>query len=48
MSSEPSPTPPATPYRERIDDGRLNAVAEHVRAWLFAPTTRVGQAAGAE
>ena len=22
-------------YRERIDDGRLQAVAEHVRAWLF-------------
>jgi integrase len=22
-------------YRERIEDGRLRAVAEHVRAWLF-------------
>lgn len=25
-------------YRERIDDGRLQAIADHVRAWLF-PTT---------
>jgi integrase len=25
----------ASKYRERISDGRLEAVAEHVRAWLF-------------
>jgi integrase len=24
-------------YRERIDDARLRAVADHVRAWLFPP-----------
>ncbi len=24
-------------YREGIDDARLNAVAEHVRSWLFSP-----------
>src|SRR5262249_34042522 len=26
-------------YRERIEDGRLRAVADHVRNWLFGPTT---------
>lgn len=26
-------------YRERIEDGRLKAVAEHVRRWLF-PTEK--------
>jgi len=26
----------ASVYRERISDARLKAVAEHVRAWLFA------------
>jgi hypothetical protein len=25
----------AAHYRERIDDGRLQAVVEHVRSWLF-------------
>jgi hypothetical protein len=24
-----------TAYREKISDGRLRAVGEHVRAWLF-------------
>jgi integrase len=24
-------------YRERVEDGRLKAVVEHVRAWLFGP-----------
>ena len=24
-------------YREQISDGRLKAVAEHVRGWLFPP-----------
>ncbi|HEX4129730.1 MAG TPA: HNH endonuclease [Pirellulales bacterium] len=27
-------------YRERIDDARLLAVVEHVRRWLFPPTTK--------
>jgi integrase len=26
-------------YRERIDDSRLKAVAEHVRTWLFGTPT---------
>jgi integrase len=25
-------------YRERIEDGRLKAVSEHVRSWLYPPT----------
>jgi integrase len=25
-------------YRQRIDDNRLKAVADHVRAWLFGQT----------
>ena len=25
----------ASVYRERISDGRLESVADHVRAWLF-------------
>jgi integrase len=29
-------------YRETISDERLKAVADHVRAWLFAQTTRGG------
>jgi integrase len=28
----------AAHYRERIEDGRLLAVVEHVRRWLFPPT----------
>jgi integrase len=37
-------------YRERIDDDRLRAVADHVRAWLFGETPDggpTGEAAGA-
>jgi len=30
-------------YRERIEDTRLRAVAEHVRAWLFSPATEKSQ-----
>jgi integrase len=31
-------------YRERIDDGRLRAVAQHVRAWLFGTAAKEGGA----
>jgi hypothetical protein len=27
----------ASDYRERISDGRLKAVTDHVRAWLYPP-----------
>jgi hypothetical protein len=27
----------ASVYRERIEDSRLRAVADHVHAWLFLP-----------
>ncbi|MSU77463.1 MAG: site-specific integrase [Gemmataceae bacterium] len=38
-----SPNDMAGFYRERIDDARLQAVAEHVRQWLFGtPTTEGG------
>jgi hypothetical protein len=35
-------------YRERIDDSRLRAVSEHVRAWLFgqAPDGTTGGSTG--
>ena len=35
-------------YRERIDDSRLQAVAEHVRQWLFGATPEDGTSEGAE
>jgi integrase len=35
----------AAAYRERISDARLQAVAEHVRGWLFGPAARVGTGA---
>jgi hypothetical protein len=28
----------AAHYRERIEDERLKAVTDHVRAWLFPPS----------
>jgi hypothetical protein len=30
----------ADQYRERIDDDRLKAVADHVRKWLFPKTKK--------
>jgi integrase len=30
-------------YRETISDARLRAVADHVRAWLFAPESSAGE-----
>jgi integrase len=35
-------------YRETISDGRLRAVVDHVRAWLFAPSPNAGAAGGGE
>ncbi|MCA9246664.1 MAG: tyrosine-type recombinase/integrase [Planctomycetales bacterium] len=32
----------ASLYRERIEDDRLQAVADHVRAWLFQPDDKCG------
>jgi hypothetical protein len=32
----------ASHYRERIDDSRLRAVADHVRAWLFGEAPEDG------
>ena len=29
-------------YRERVEDSRLQAVAEHVRAWLFGEAPEDG------
>jgi hypothetical protein len=39
----------ASVYRERIGDDRLQAVAEHVRLWLFPPAKKAkgkGKAGG--
>jgi hypothetical protein len=31
-------------YREMIEDSRLQAVADHVRAWLFGATKKANKA----
>jgi hypothetical protein len=33
-------------YRERISDARLQAVVDHVRAWLFPQVTKSEKATG--
>lgn len=40
MGHAPAASDMAARYRQGIEDSRLERVAEHVRAWLFAPTKK--------
>ncbi|HEY1599242.1 MAG TPA: tyrosine-type recombinase/integrase [Pirellulales bacterium] len=41
MGHSPPSTDMSSVYRERINDDRLRAVSDHVRAWLFPPQKRI-------
>jgi integrase len=38
----------AAVYRERIDDSRLEAVAQHIKSWLYPPKSKATKSLGAK